>query len=282
MHIIEIPTKNGSIKATIFSANAQPSAVLIIATATGVKQSFYKKFAAFVSNNKVIVITFDYLGIGLSLQQPIQQLTINASDWGRIDLEAVIQYAFTNYPDVPINVLGHSIGGQLIGLAKSSTKVNKLILVAAQSGYWRFWEGAAKIRMCANWYLLFPLFIRLFGYMPSKKISSMENLPKLVAKQWSSWGRKPNYLFDDASNNELFFDTISIDVFAISIDDDVFAPKQSVDWFTAKYSNANIKTLHIQPKDYGTKHIGHFGIFKEKFAESIWPILVNEIQKTVD
>lgn len=254
--------------------------MLVIASATGVKQQFYRKFAEYFSANGITVITFDYAGIGQSLKQPIRIVKATAADWGRNDLEAVLQYARENYPEASLNMLGHSIGGQLIGLATSSTALNKLILVAAQSGYWKWWKGTDRIKMWLNWHLLFPTLTTLFGYMPTKKISGMENLPKNVARQWSGWGRKVNYLFDDIPAEHLHFDKISARLLAISIENDFYAPTDSVDWFIEKYSNADVRKVHLDPKDFQVSSIGHFGIFREQFAASIWKDLLSEIQET--
>jgi predicted alpha/beta hydrolase len=274
----DITTANGSqITAQIYEA--EKNAVLIISSATGVKQGFYKKFAAFVSVNGITVITFDYSGIGLSLNQPIKQIKSSASDWGKNDLEAVIRYTKENYPNAKITILGHSIGGQIIGLAKSSSEIQKLILVAAQSGYWSLWKGFGKIKMWANWHILFPALTNIFGYMPSKRISGMEDLPKNVAKQWSSWGRKPNYLFDEVAEEDRFFKSISVKTTSISLENDFYAPKQAVDFIAAQYSNADIKRLHLLSKDYNTKEIGHFGIFHEKFESNLWKLMFDEIDK---
>lgn len=274
----DIKTENGNqITAQIYE-NIK-NTVLIISSATGVKQGFYKKFADFVSANGITVVTFDYSGIGLSLRQPIKQEKSSASDWGKNDLETVIKYTKENYPNAKITILGHSIGGQIIGLAKSSSEVQKLILVATQSGYWKLWKGLDKVKMWANWHILFPILINIFGYMPSKRISGMEDLPKNVAKQWSGWGRKPNYLFDEVAEQNLFFKNISVKTTVFSIENDFYAPKEAVDFFAKKYNNADIKRLHLLAKDYNTKHIGHFGIFRDKFESSLWKLLLDEIEK---
>lgn len=278
MKQIEILTTNlNQITAQIY--DAEKNTVLIISPATGVKQGFYKKFADFISANGITVITFDYSGIGLSLKKPIKQIKCSASDWGKNDLEAVIKFTKENYPNAKITLLGHSIGGQIIGLAKSSSELQKIILVSAQSGYWKMWKGFDRVKMWANWHILFPILINLFGYMPSKRISGMENLPKNVAKQWSSWGRKPNYLFDEVSEQDLFYKNISVKAIAISIENDFYAPKDAVDFFTEKYENAEIKKLHLRPTEYNTKAIGHFGVFREKFENTLWKLLMNEIEK---
>ena len=279
MKQIEIKTTNlNLITAQIYEAGK--NTVLIISSATGVKQGFYKKFADFVSANGITVITFDYSGIGLSLKKPIKQIKSSASDWGKNDLEAVIKFTKENYPNAKITLLGHSIGGQIIGLAKSSSEVQKIILLAAQSGYWKLWKGFDRVKMWANLHILIPSLNNLFGYLPPKRITGMENLPKNVAKQWSGWCRNPNYLFDKVSPQDLFFKNVSAKAIAISIENDYYAPKNAVDFLTEKYENAEeIKKLHLRPTEYNTNAIGHFGIFREKFENTLWKQLMNEIEK---
>lgn len=253
------------------------SKIVIIASAAGVLQSFYQKLAQFFLSNGISVITFDYSGVGKSLHGNIKNENTSLTDWGNRDLEAVIKYTIETYPRHKIILLGHSIGGQLIGLAPSSYMADKIILVAAQSGYWKFWKGVSKIWMWANWHLLVPVLTKGFGYLPSKKISRMESLPKNVAEEWAKWCRSSDYLFASFSYNKLYFDRIKCKLISISIDDDFFAPKKSVEWLTAKFENARIKSLHFIPENFKALKIGHFSLFTEKFKDNIWNILLEEI-----
>lgn len=251
--------------------------IMIIISAVGVLQSFYRKTAEFFQKNQISVITFDYTGIGKSLYGNIKDENSSLVNWGNRDLEAVIKYVIETFPNHKIILLGHSIGGQLIGLAPSSCMADRIILVASQSGYWKFWKGFAKIHMWANWYLLVPLLTKGFGYLPSKKISRMESLPKNIAQEWAKWCRSSDYLFSGISCNELYFDRIKCEITSISIDDDFFAPKKSVEWLTAKFENASVKRLHFFPENFKALKIGHFSLFTEKFKNSIWNILLREV-----
>ncbi|WP_298551148.1 alpha/beta fold hydrolase [uncultured Algibacter sp.] len=277
MNKIEIKYNSETLSATLFDDNSSET-VLIIASATGVKQEYYSEFSKFVENNGITVITFDYNGIGHSLKKPIKELKTDAADWGSNDLESIIQYVINNYPKSKKVIIGHSIGGQLIGLAKSSNKLDKIVLIAAQSGYWKYWKGIERIKMWLNWYILFPFLVLTFGYLKSKKISGMENLPKNVANQWKNWGKNRDYIFSDKSISETFYETIETNITAYSIDDDDFAPKEAVKWMTEKYKNAKIKSVHLNPIDFQTNKIGHFGIFKDRFKNTIWTQILNEIK----
>ncbi|AOM76308.1 alpha/beta fold hydrolase [Pedobacter steynii] len=279
MSTVQIKTGKGYfITGSIFEAKDNHT-VLVISSATGVKQSYYRKFSEFIANNGITVMTFDYSGIGNSLNGPIKRNDVNASDWGATDLEAVMRYAKEHYPGATINLLGHSIGGQLIGLSKSAAEARKIILMAAQTGYWRFWTGFRKYRMWTNWNIGFPMLLYIFGYLPSKKITGMENLPKNVARQWCKWCLDPDYLFGDIPEQDLYFKNISAQLTSFSIADDPFAPVKNVDWITAKYSAARVKRLHLTPADFGMDQIGHFGIFQEKSRANIWELLLKEIER---
>ncbi|WP_281612697.1 alpha/beta fold hydrolase [Flammeovirga sp. SubArs3] len=277
MKHIEILSNSEKLSATLYEADKNDT-LLIIASATGIKQENYQKFSSFLSEKGVSVITFDYNGIGRSLTKPIKELNNNAADWGQNDLESVLQYAIKNYPDAKKIILGHSIGGQLIGLAKSSSKFDKIILIASQSGYWKFWQGIDKVKMWFNWYILIPTLLHLYGYLNSKKLSGMENLPKNVAAQWRNWCKNPDYIHSDKSIAIKYYDKIEVDISVFSIEDDYFAPQKAVEWMGNQYLNSKIKSTHLVPDDFREKKIGHFGVFKDKFKNTIWELLLNEIR----
>lgn len=104
----------------------------------------------------------------------------------------------------------------------------------------------------------------------------MENLPKNVADEWAKWCRSRDYLFAGLSHNNLFFERITCAITSISIDDDFFAPKQAVEWLTAKFARADVKRLHLVPESFNVSAIGHFSLFKEKFRNTIWDMLLKE------
>lgn len=274
---VMIKTANHTfISATIYKGYS--NLCVIIASATGVRQEFYKRFAKFLVSKGIHVVTFDYSGIGGSLHGNIKESLVKATDWGKYDLEAVIQYAKLNYPNFRLVIVGHSVGGQLIGMAASSVLADKIILVAAQSGYWKWWKGLDRCKILMNWFIFFPVFIKLFGYLPSKRITGMENLPINVAKQWRNWCIHPDYFLGELQAGNLYFDKITNGITAISIEADAYAPVEAVNWLTGLFTSARIKKMHLQATNYSFHTIGHFGIFKEKFKRSIWNILLCEIE----
>lgn len=275
---ISIPSPSSRLGGCLYDVS-DATEVLIIASATGVKQEFYSKFAHFIQSHGIAVLTFDYYGIGHSLTQPIRNIKINAEAWAKNDLQSVIEYTVDRFPNARKLLLGHSIGGQLIGLTPAATQIDTILLVAAQSGYWRYWSGRGRAEMWFNWFVLFPTLLPTFGYLPSKKITGMENLPRTMAQQWRNWGTYKNYYLDDPTLGTTYFEDIQARVTAFSIEDDKFAPKAAVQWLTSQFKNSDVESLHLEAKEFNSKQIGHFGIFKDRFEDSIWPLLLTHLRK---
>jgi predicted alpha/beta hydrolase len=272
----EITLKSGLVLHNYQSSN-HSNDYLIIASATGVKQRYYAAFARWLSTHHAInVISFDYMGIGKSNPVPQHNVTHSAQDWSKIDLNNVIRFAKDEKNAERVSVLGHSIGGQIIGLCPRYLDIDRITIVAGQSGYWKHWQGAIRYKMALYWFVLLPIVTSLFGYLPAK-LFNMENLPKNMAMEWSKWCKSPNYLFDHLPETDLYYSKLAIPLSAISIDDDHFAPKVAVDWIASKYSAANLNRIHLKASDFDEKSIGHFGPFKKKYADKLWPLLAKAI-----
>ena len=105
--------------------------MVIIASATGVVKEFYGHFANYLYENGVSVVTFDYGGIGKSKPISLREFRTSARHWATNDLESVILHVKEEYPDYPLVLLGHSLGGQLTGLTATSLLASKIILVVS-------------------------------------------------------------------------------------------------------------------------------------------------------
>jgi predicted alpha/beta hydrolase len=280
MDDIEIHSESGyGISVKQFEPESDFDTVVLIIPANGVKQSFYSGFANFLRKENKAVFTFDYGGIGDSKKADLQSFDTTVVQWGRYDLDAVISHIKSKYGDKKKVVVAHSIGGQILGLAPSSLHVDKIIFIGVQSGYWKFWEGFGRLKMLAVWYFLFPVFTKLYGYMPTSKVSAMQDLPKSAAMEWRKWCLSPNYLFDHVDGLQTYYDKITCPLISYSTAQDEFAPREAVDWFTEKYVNCERQRIHLKPEKIGVKHIGHFGFFKKANRDTLWAMLMKQINE---
>lgn len=279
MKTIELNTPlNYKISLTEFSSE-NSNDVVVICSATGVLQEFYSKFAKFLQKNGFTVYTFDYGGIGASKKENIKKYKMSLSDWATNDIESVFQKIKEWHPNKRVHFVGHSLGGQLLSMFPSNKNVQNTVLVACQTNYFGYWNGFfEKARVFTNWFIIFPLFTTIFSYLPSKRFVKMEDLPKNVANEFSSWARKKNYFFDIKAEKDLYLHQLKNNITAYSCNDDKFAPKKSVDWLANAFKNAKVTQKHLLSKDYNTKNIGHFGFFKSKFKDSIWQEFLLDLQ----
>ena len=146
-------TDDYPLAATVFMppATRHVEQVVLICSAMGVRQSYYYDFAEFVAEQKCAVITFDYRGVGSSAPASLRGFSADLEDWGVRDITAMIDMARREFPEAPLSVVAHSVGGQIFGLAPNSGEVRDVLAVGAQSGYWRHWTGASRWRVWLLW-----------------------------------------------------------------------------------------------------------------------------------
>ncbi|HEX8171875.1 MAG TPA: alpha/beta fold hydrolase [Thermoanaerobaculia bacterium] len=237
------------------------SDVVLIASALGVKRRYYHAFATHLAAHGRSVITFDYRGIGGSRPQSLRGFAADMSDWGRLDLAAAIAWATRVLRPSSLALVGHSAGGQLAGLAPNATSLSRIILVAAQSGYWGHWSGVRKWGLGALW-LAMPAISRAIGFFPARLAGlGSEDLPRGVASRWAYWGRHRDYLFREHDPEQ--YARLRVPLMAWSFEGDHYAPRAAVDALVARYSGAIVTRRHLD-------RLGHFEVFRRGEGEPVW------------
>jgi len=67
-----------------------------------------------------------------------------------IDQASMIDHLAALAPGASLGLIGHSFGGQVLGLADNIASIRVAVLVCSQSGHWRHWPpGRARLRMLA-------------------------------------------------------------------------------------------------------------------------------------
>ena len=101
-------------------AAAQRRGVIVINGATGFPQSFYFKLAQYAAERGYDVLLYDYRGMGLSASADLAAETTRMSDWGLLDMRAALDAGAERAQGLPVVTLGHSVGGQFLGLLQQS------------------------------------------------------------------------------------------------------------------------------------------------------------------
>ena len=267
------PARDGyPLSGTVNEPESAATSSVLIAGASAVPARFYRRFARYLAVRGMRAVTFDYRGIDTSLHGGIRSVQTGMRDWAEKDLAAVIDHVSNRFPDTPLAVIGHSAGGQFVALADNSRRIDALMLVAAQSGYWRHWPPRHRYLLAALWYGVMPGMAGLLGYFPARRLGLGENLPAGVAKEWARWCRHPAYFVEaDGEPIKLNLDRFTGPVISYSIDDDWMAPRAAVDALYEHFSGAKRERRHVRPGDCGVDALGHFGFFRDPGRQALWP-----------
>lgn len=247
-------------------------ATLLVHSATATPQAYYGRFAAFAASRGLRVVTYDYRGIGGSRPASLRGLEATMTDWARLDAAAVHAWVRRRF-GAPLVSIGHSFGGQLLGLADEASDVEGAVLVAAQLGYMGHWPARDRAKLAFFWYGMIPAMTSTVGYLPAWS-GLGEELPKGVAREWAKWCRSPGYLLDHVPEARARLVAFDRPVLAFSFEDDDFAPRPAVDALMAELKSAPLEHRHHTPASIGAKRIGHFGFFRPAFEATLWPEVV--------
>ncbi|MHA6136239.1 alpha/beta hydrolase family protein [Pseudomonas mohnii] len=252
--------------------------VVIINAATSVRCRHYSRFADYLFANDFDVITYDYRGIGESRPASLKGLKASWSDWGALDFEAMLKRAQREFPDQPIDVVGHSFGGCAAGLGASGRLIRRLVTVGAQFAYWRDYAPAHRWRMLGKWHVVMPLITMIYGYFPGKRLGWLEDTPAGVVRDWSTptarYERRPSGQDLHVRN----FAAVTAKALAISVSDDPYGTIPAIERLLGYFTHASNTHLRIAPEDIGEKEVGHFAFFRSAYQATLWPIALSWLQ----
>lgn len=258
------------LSATWYPAQVESLGTVVIAGALGVPRRFYRGLAMYFASTGLAVLTVDYRGIGGSVTgDTLRKDNATLRQWGELDLPAAVAYAAQQ--GQPVYWMGHSIGGQLLGLIPH-TEVRAAVLVASQSGYWGLWPTfGSRAAIFSVWHVLIPL-LTLSGRLPMSLLGLGEDVPAGVAREWAQWGRQQKYIMSYSQTlPDDGFRSFRGELTTFAIADDAYAPPSTVQALHDFYQGASRKTHHlVHPSDMGVKELGHFGVFRPKFKNTLW------------
>jgi len=258
-----------SIAATWYAAGGSARATVVVAAATGVPQGFYGRFASWLAERQVSVLSFDYRGIGRSRPPSLRGFDADFSHWV-LDLDAALGHALEC--GAPVSLVGHSIGGFLGPLAPRAAQLQSLVLVGAQTAYWRDWPAPQRYAMAALWHGFMPAITLGAGYFPARALRLGEDLPRGVALQWAMrpW-RDP---FADAQACERCARPLP-PVHLVAARDDIFATDAAQARLHERLVGCTVQRHRLEPREFGLARIGHFGVFREP---AVWPRLLSIVE----
>ena len=123
-------------------------ATVVVLGGTAVPQGAYARFAAHLADAGLRCVTMDYRGVGESRPPgSLKGFDATMSDWALEDARGVLSWARETAKGRPLVVVGHSFGGQALGLLDEAAEADGVVTVAAQLGFYRHWPMGDWLRL---------------------------------------------------------------------------------------------------------------------------------------
>lgn len=253
-----------------------PRAVAVLNGATGVPQRFYADFATWLAaTQEIACLTYDYRDFGASARGPMKASNATMADWGVHDQQVARDHLRNAFPDVPLWVIGHSLGGLMLPFQKDLDQIDRVITVASGPAHVMAHPFPYRFYAAAYWYLVGPPATLFAGYMPGKRLRFGTDIPAGVFWQWRRWCTSRGFFASEIGDTLPMADWTGVKapLKVVAIKDDVLMPPANVWRLMSFYPAAPTTQLVIDPLSYGLNRIGHVAPFSTKNS-TIWPDLI--------
>lgn len=273
---LSLPTPAGhSLAASLYAPAGPPLGAVLIAPATGIGRRFYNAFAEYLAGEGYGVLSFDYQGVGDSLQGSLRDCPASLVSWGANDMAAALDELARQFPGVPLHLIGHSAGGQLVGLMPNAKRLASLLAVAGSSG--RIAQMPMPYRLKAESFmrLLMPLSNLALGYARTDLVGMGGPLPREAGAQWARWCLARGYV-ETGFGREVgahLYDTLDLPSLWLGATDDDIAVNANVDDMIRVFSRMapRAEKVMLDPAQHGLKALGHMGFFRRE-SQALWPL----------
>ncbi|MEX0351121.1 MAG: alpha/beta fold hydrolase [Paracoccaceae bacterium] len=264
-----------TLSGTLFLPIGEPAAAVVINGATGVPQDYYRHFARWLAEEQgMACLIYDYRDFGASRTGPLAASRVKMSDWALIDMPAARDQMRKRFPDAPLWVIGHSLGGMMMPLQQGIEDIDRVICVC--SGFVHYadhpwpYQGLARL----FWFGHGPLATRIAGYMPGKLIGFGPDLPSGVYWEWRRWCTSRDFYLPDAGWTlpEPNWRRSGAGVKLVTLTDDEVCPRVSTERLALLY-DGRARIAPLNPSDFGLGKVGHLGVFARANA-ALWQEIV--------
>ncbi len=273
---LQITTRDGVRLGAILNSPVNTKDIkagVLISSGTAYPKEFYQRFAQYGASRGYACLTYDYRGISASAPDDMRNNTIQMLDWGLLDAPAALEALIKRLNGLPAYTLGHSFGGQLIGLMDNHHLASAHALIAVGNGCWRYHWPSDWWKEFLFFYIMGPLSLARHGYLKGGHFWPGDSLPAGVFLQWRRWCNNTNYYRDEIRDklDGAFFTMKDVPMRQFAFTDDPVVNPRSEPFTKACYKGAEYSTHWINPADLGLEKIGHSGAFSRS-CQAFWPL----------
>ena len=257
-----------------------PRRVALLHGGGGIASLRYGRFAQFLAEWGIPVLTYDYRGIGLSRPAQLTGFGASTVDWVEYDSAAAIDWLRSRFPHDELIGMSHSIGALALAAAPNAASQDRLVFIAPHTAYVGDYRLAYRLPMALLWHGVMPLMVRALGYFPARRLRLGEDLPAGIALEWAR-RRAPDLTLigqpelDQRARRLLSAAaTLERPALAVTISDDAFATAAGAKRMLSYFPRLELKRMELTPAEASVASLGHFGLFRRQAGPVLWPRLL--------
>src|SRR5690606_9798486 len=178
---------------------------------------------------------------------------------------AILEELKDQCPNCSYHLIGHSAGGQLVGLMKNGLELHSMFNFASSSGSLKYMQYPFRLKAFFWLNIVIPISNLIFGHTKSHWFGMGEPLPKKVGKQWRKWCNGPGYVECELGSTikDHIYGNLNIPSQWLYATDDGIANEKNVRDMIRVYPNLKYKVMELDPRKEGFEAIGHMGFFSK-------------------
>ena len=267
-HTVELAdgvTTRLSVAASVALPDNAP--LVLTAPAMGVAAKHYIGWCEQLAQQGMRVGVFDWRGHGHSSVRASRAINFNYVTLVENDFVILVEAMVNRFPQGPLILAGHSLGGQMAALTSSALHEQQhsirpigLLLIASCSVFYRSWPFPGRLGL-----LLFsqftPVLATVMGYFPGRRVGFAGREARGVMRDWAfntRSGTYRSYVNGKARHYDPLLREVTLPVMAIHFSDDIFAPLKAIQHLTNKLSSSTTQLETITAQDLQTEVADHY------------------------
>ncbi len=233
--------------------------------AMGVPARKYLPLAEAFKKNNCSVALFEWRGIESSSLRASRKNDFGYYEILTHDLPEALAKVREYFPDNPIYILGHSLGGQLglLFMCQEQHQMEGMVGVATGTPYYKGWKFPYNVGLYISSKLMRWL-ASMIGHFPGRTVGFAGREAKRLIHDWSKTVSSGEYHVQGSPHH---FETLCHQMhkraLMMTVDDDILAPIDSTKNLANKLSRSEVTFHHFQAADFPSNQSGHFNWMKE-------------------
>lgn len=262
-----------------------PRRVAVLHCGAGIPALRYRRFASFLAEWGIPVLTYDYRGIGLSRPPELRGFQATIDDWAELDSAAAIAWLRERFPHDELLGISHSIGCLVLGGGPHAAEQARAVLIGAHTGYYGDYRLLYRWPMAMAWHGVMPAVTRVVGYFPAGRLGLGDDLPAGMALQWARRRHpelRPTGTGAAEARTRLLLDrcaALRCPALAVCMTDDSFATIRGTQRLLSYFPRLlSLQYVAFSPADANVRRLGHFGFFRRAAGAALWPRLLAQLE----